>query len=96
MLILRREAEEDIRKAFAWHEHQRKNLGLAFVAEIERALEAIEEHPKSHTQVFKSVRRILCRRFPYAIYFASANHDIVILAVMHQRRHPVSWKNRTW
>ena len=95
MLILRKEAENDVKEAYDWYESQRKNLGRAFVAEIDRTLETIEEHPETHAQIFRSVRRSLCRRFPYAIYFVQRNSDVIVLAVLHQRRHPTSWLKRT-
>lgn len=94
MLILRKEAEEDIRSAQAWYESQRENLGRAFVTEIDRTLESIREHPEAYPQYFKTARRVLCRRFPYAVYFVYDNSDIMILAVLHQRRHPATLRSR--
>lgn len=94
MLILRKEAEEDIRTANAWYEHQREGLGRAFLLEIDRLLGSVEERPDAYVQCFKSVRRALYMRFPYAIYFIRKNSDIVVLAVLHQRQHPASWQTR--
>lgn len=34
----------------------------------------------------KSFGARLCRRFPYAVYFTLRGADIIILAVLHQRR----------
>lgn len=94
MLILRKEAEEDIRAAYDWYEHQRPGLGRAFLIEIDRILGGVEERPDAYVQCFKSVRRALCMRFPYAIYFIHKNSNIMVLAVLHQRRHPASWQTR--
>lgn len=94
MLILRKEAEEDIKEAYDWYESQRENLGQAFITEIEQVLEAIQESPVSYTQVFKPVRRTLCKKFPYAIYFVLRHADIVVLAILHQRRRPALWQER--
>jgi toxin ParE1/3/4 len=94
MLILSREAEQDVRSAFEWYEDQRENLGRAFMAEVDRALEAVQERPEAYLQCYKFVRRALCKRFPYAIYFVLKNSDVVVLAVLHQRRHPASWRKR--
>ena len=57
MPILRKEAEEDIRSAYEWHEKQRENLGRAFILEIDRTFEAMEEQPEAYAQCFKSIRR---------------------------------------
>lgn len=88
MLQLRKEAEEDIRTAMEWYENQRKNLGHAFLVELDRMFNSIEEQPEAYPEFFKQVHRALCKRFPYAIYYLRKNSDITILAVMHQRRHP--------
>ncbi len=94
MLILRKEAEEDIRTAYEWYEQQRAQLGRAFVVEIDRTLETIEQQPDAYAQCFKSIRRTLCKKFPYAVYFTRKNSDIIVLAVLHQRRQPTMWQNR--
>ncbi len=94
MLILRREAEEDIYQAFNWYESQHKGLGHSFLSELERVFEQIQERPQQYTRLQNSLRRALCRRFPYAIYFAQKGDKTVVLAVLHQRRHPVNWLNR--
>jgi hypothetical protein len=45
MLIVRKEAEEDIRAAYEWYEKQRENLGRAFLIEVDRTFEAMEDQP---------------------------------------------------
>jgi plasmid stabilization system protein ParE len=37
---------------------------------------------------------VLVRRFPYAIYFHAMPDEIVVLAVIHGRRHPRRWQSR--
>ena len=94
MLILREEAENDIRDAYEWYEGKRKNLGKSFMLDVELALDRIEENPASYELVFEFTRRALCRRFPYAIYFVVDNLNIGVIAVLHQRRRPSVWQNR--
>lgn len=50
MLIVGKEAEQDIQSAFKWYEHQREGLGRDFVREIDRALEAVQEQPEAYSQ----------------------------------------------
>ncbi len=91
MLLLRKKAEADIQETFAWYENRRESLGHVFVTEVDCALEAIQKYPKMYPKVHKSIRRALCRRFPYAIYFVEKDDVVQVLAVIHQRRHPSSW-----
>lgn len=88
MLQLRKEAEEDIRSTYEWYENQRNNLGRIFLVEVDQMFAAVEEQPDAYPVCFKDVRRALCKRFPYAIYYLHKSSDIVVLAVLHQRRHP--------
>lgn len=94
MLKIRREAELDIKEAYAWYEDQRFNLGKSFVAEVEAKLEDIEENPELHGKVYANVRRALCKRFPYSLYFIKTDQDVVIIGVLHQRRNPSAWQAR--
>lgn len=94
MLIIRKEAEEDIESAFRWYEQQHVNLGVRFVEEIELKFQEIEKYPALHMEMMGNVRRALCNRFPYSIYFIKKNMDVVVLAVLHQRRNPAVWQSR--
>jgi hypothetical protein len=39
-------------------------------------------------------RRVLLRRFPYAVIYEVHGPDVVILACMHFSRDPESWERR--
>ena len=94
MLILRWEAERDIKEIYEWYECRRLNLGREFFSEIEVKLENIECNPNLYAKIYKDVRRALCGRFPYSIYFIEANGSVVIIGVFHQRRNPSVWRMR--
>ena len=94
MLIVRKGAEEDIRSAYEWYEEKQIDLGTDFVEEVGSTLQKIEEHPDLYMEVMGDVRRALCKRFPYSIYFMHKNMDVVVIAVLHQRRNPALWQMR--
>jgi len=94
MLVIRKEAEEDIKSAYEWYEDKRIDLGTAFVEEVESTLQKIEERPDLYVEVMGGVRRALCKRFPYSIYFMRKNADVVVMAVLHHRRNPAVWRAR--
>jgi plasmid stabilization system protein ParE len=93
-LIIRPEAEEDILNARRWYERQRPGLGGAFILSIEAAIGEIRRRPESFPIVRKQARRMLIRRFPYAIYFVVGKTQISVLAVVHGARHPKRWRGR--
>ena len=55
MLILRREAEQDIKAAYEKYEGQRPNLGKEFIDDVELQIEKIDETPDLYATVYKHV-----------------------------------------
>jgi plasmid stabilization system protein ParE len=88
MLKIRHEAEEDIRGSYFWYESKSKNLGNRFVSELDTIFEKIQNNPQKYQIVFENIRRALCMRFPYSIYFTENSNEIVIIAILHQKRNP--------
>lgn len=93
-LVLRPQAETEVLNARDWYEDQRPGLGDAFATEVDRAVVGILQAPLAHPRVQIEIRRALLRRFPYAIYFRATPDEIVVLAVIHGRRHPQRWQSR--
>jgi plasmid stabilization system protein ParE len=93
-LSLRREAQEDIRKAAGWYEERRVGLGTEFTRAVGAQLAAIEREPELFPVARAEVRRALVRRFPYAVYFVAEPEATVVLACLHVRRDPETWQSR--
>jgi len=70
-LTVRKEAELDINTAFEYYENQRVGLGHDFLLCIEESLSKIERNPEHYRIIYKELRRIAVRRFPYCIYRSS-------------------------
>ncbi len=94
-VIIRPEAESDIYDAYQWYETQRKGLGEDFLLCIEDALSRASRNPIIYSVVYKEVRRVLIHRFPFGVFFIDDEERILVLAVLHARRNPKMWKNRT-
>ena len=94
MLDLATEAEKDIKEAFNWYESQRQALGMSFLSELESILEQIQENPQLYAFAHKTIRRALCKRFPYAVYYIENQSSIYVLALLQQRRKPSEWQKR--
>lgn len=92
-VIVRPRAEADIREAALWYESRRPGLGSEFTLRLDALFERIAHGPLQFPEIGSAVRRALLRRFPYAIYFVIAANPVVI-AVLHQHRHPDTWKQR--
>lgn len=88
------EAEEELERAVAFYENRTIGLGLDFAAEVHDAIERAVSMPLAWMQVDPGIHRVLVRRFPYAVLYAG-NDRLFILAVMHLRREPDYWHQRT-
>ena len=88
----RAEAEAD--EAASWYEAEQPGLGIEFLLELDAAIERAAETPLAYAQVFMEARRVLTRRFPFAVYFVY-EHDVVeIFAILHQQRATSLWQSR--
>ena len=93
-LVIRPEAEADALEAYRWYSEQLPGLGDDFLAEIDRALEIIRASPEAHRKLHREFRRVLTRRFPYAVFYTIQNDRIVVFAVLHTARDPRLWRKR--
>jgi len=69
-------------------------LGLAFVAEFEKASQLVLNNPEIGVIFRGNRRRFLLRRFPYSIIYQITTDEIRIVAVAHQSRRPGYWARR--
>ncbi len=93
-LIIRPEAETEIKEAYEWYEEQRCGLGDDFLLNIDAALCSIQREPEMYAPLYKNLRRILIRRFPYSVFYIIESRKVIVMAVIHAKRHPRIWKNR--
>ncbi len=93
-VTFRRAARAEFIEAAAWCESQRPGLGLEFIVEIERCVDAAAERPTTYVAI-EDVRRVVANRFPFSVYFRAEERRIVVLAVFHGRRNPVIWQDRS-
>ena len=95
------DAEEELGQAVLWYEEQVLGLGEDLLAEIERWLEVLPETPHTWSRWpdapdrHPPVRRVLLRRFPFAIAYQAFEDRILVLAVAHTSRRPFYWESRS-
>ena len=89
-------AADDVADAYAWYAASRSGLGEDFLADVERVLEVIKQHPEACSVVHRTLRRGLLHQFPYFVYYRllPATATIEMRACVHQRQHPRTWRRR--
>jgi len=92
-------ATEEFDAAAEWYEAQRAGLGREFIDSVEMAVQQIQERPGLGGPVpgvdsKLNVRRLLLRKFPYAIVYMESEGEILIVAIAHGHRKPGYWRER--
>ena len=87
-------AEQEMFDAARYYEMQASGLGHDFLNKVEMAIQDLVDFPERRPVAQDDIRRRLIRRFPYSLLFRIDPSEIVILAVMHQKRHPSFWQPR--
>ena len=93
-LIIRPEAEGDLKEAYSWYEDKRQWLGHDFLLHVAAGLNFIKRSPNIHPIEYRGTRKHLIKRFPYKIIYLVENDRIIVLAVIHGRRSPALIKKR--
>jgi toxin ParE1/3/4 len=93
------EALDEAHNAAEWYESRRAGLGSAFLAELDRCLDLLAEHPQAFPKLADTdprfgIGRALLTRFPYGVVFFELPDRLHVLAVTHTSRRPGYWLNR--
>ena len=91
---VRPQVEGEIIEAMAWYQSRAPGVDLAFYRAFLGVLEAIGETPKLYRKVRGDVRRVIFRRFPYALFYVLGGDEVVVLACLHEKRNPDLWPDR--
>ena len=93
-LVLSPETEQDIREAYDWYENRRFGLGEEFLCCVDACLQRVCRAPELHAKVQQDYRRVLLRRFPYAVFYEYADDTVTVYSVFHTSRDPDKWRKR--
>ena len=88
-------ALEDLLEAQGNYDALRSGLGSEFATAITDRMDLLLEFPESG-QAFenRNVRRVGVGRFPYQIIYRFAFDTVLVIAIVHERRHPRVWLGR--
>lgn len=86
-IIVRPEAEEDIREAYQYYEECSVGLGADFLISVDAILSRIHRHPGLFQKIHKNLRRGLLERFPYGVFYLAEKDRLVVIAVLDCRRN---------
>jgi plasmid stabilization system protein ParE len=94
-LTFRPAAQKEFNAAAAWYENHRAGLGIEFIDEVQKIVDAIARHPDRYPIASGDVREAPVSRFPYCVYYRAKLQRVVVIAVFHTARDPAIWQART-
>lgn len=68
-VIIRSEARRELEDAEQWYADISAELRRRFVHSVGDAIQLVRDHPLAFQIVYRTFRRVLLRRFPYALFF---------------------------
>jgi plasmid stabilization system protein ParE len=93
-LRVRKIARAEVIAAFEWYLARSPVAAEQFLEAVDDAMSRIEEAPDRHPIIRGRLRRVLLRRFPYAVYYKVYRSSISVVGVIHGYRHPDTWLRR--
>ncbi|MFO8010824.1 MAG: type II toxin-antitoxin system RelE/ParE family toxin [Dehalococcoidia bacterium] len=87
-------AEAEFTKAVTYYNGQSEGLGYEFAAEVKRTIGRIIQYPEAWPPFSERTRRCRTMRFPYGIIYQIRDSVILIVAIMHLRQNPETFKKR--
>lgn len=93
-LRIRAHARSEIAEALDWYLARSQVAAAAFLTELQVAMNRIAESPEQFPVVRGHLRRVLLRRFPYAVYHKIFKSGVSVVGVLHGNRHPATWLRR--
>ena len=87
-------AESELAGAVAWYNEQSEGLGYEFAAEVKLTIARIIQFPDAWPRLSPRTRRCRTKRFSYGLVYQVRGDLLLIVAVMHLRRHPAAWRSR--
>ena len=93
-ISLHEEADAETVRIAMLYNREEPGLGFEFLEELDRALQLPRGNPKACPEVYKGIRRLTMRRFPYSIYYVEESQRLRVLSVAHNRQKPGYWLER--
>jgi hypothetical protein len=79
--------EQDLIAGYEFYQLRQEGLGTYFLSSIYSEIESLAIYAGIHRQAF-GYHRMICRRFPFAIYYKTNGDNVFVWRVLDLRRDP--------
>ena len=87
-------AEREVAEAVDFYNAERPGLGCELAEEVQRALDRISAFPEAWPIFSRRTRRCIVRRFPYGVLYQVRADCVMVVALLHMKRNPQTWRER--
>ena len=84
----------EMKSALNWYLARSEAAARKFAVEVDRATGMVVESPGRWPVGEHGARKIVLRRFPFAIVYREKQDTIQLLAIAHGHRRPEYWRDR--
>ncbi len=88
MIRIALSAYRDLDEGYAFYESQEIGLGDYFLTSVKADIESLRITAGVHRIEYADYHRLLCKTFPFAVYYTKTDRGITIFAVVDCGRHP--------
>ncbi|MEX2213297.1 MAG: type II toxin-antitoxin system RelE/ParE family toxin [Phycisphaeraceae bacterium] len=92
-IIILDDAEQDLIDGFHFYERQERGLGDYFLDSVMSDIDSLQLFGGIHA-VYFGKQRMMCKRFPFGVYYEVQDETVRIIAVLDQRRDPAWIRKR--
>jgi len=89
------EALAELKSAVTWYQEKSPSAALNFMEELDQVLDWVIASPSRWPSAAHGTRKLVMRRYPFAVIYCEKETVIQVLAIAHGRRRPGYWKKRT-
>jgi hypothetical protein len=86
---LLRSAYWDLDDGYAFYESREAGLGDYYLSSVKADIEGFRVSAGIHRIVYEDYHRMLCRTFPFAVFYSKENSTVTIYSVVDCRRDPL-------
>ena len=87
-------ASRDLIDGYRFYEMQAEGVGAYFLDSLYSDIDSLILSAGMHSVHFGKYRRLLSKRFPFAVYYRVEEQTVLVYAVLDCRRNPAWIRNR--
>lgn len=87
-------AQLDYEEIIYWYSDSSSLIAERFRQNLKKSVKYIVSMPFASQMIAPDVRQHIIHKFPYKVIYTVENNEIVVVAIVHQKRSPIVWENR--